>query len=125
MTDFTYDISEDETNQLVKLVVHGSLNKNDGEQVIIETRAFAVGKQRDILCDITDATFKVNLSDWFYLARNKDVYPNISSLKTAILISPDDWKLFKFVENVTQNVGMKIRIFRKEEDALIWLKKVE
>ncbi len=124
MTDFTYEISEDENNHLVNLVVHGSLNKHDGEKVIIETRALAAEIQCDILCDITNATFNVTFADWFFLARNKDVYPNISSAKTAILINPDSWKLFKYVEDVTQNVGRKIRIFRKKEDALAWLRKV-
>ena len=34
MTDFAYVISEDEDNNLVNLVVNGSLNKNVGEKVI-------------------------------------------------------------------------------------------
>ena len=125
MTEFTYVISEDEDNHLVNLVVHGSLNKFEGQMVIKETRALAADKQCGILCDITNATFNVTLADWFFLARNKDVYPGLSSGKTAILIKPDSWKLFKYVEDVTQNVGLKIRIFRKKEDAMAWLKKVE
>ena len=125
MTDFTYEISEDEDNNLVNLVVHGSLNKFEGQMVIKETRALAAEKKCGILCDITNATFNVNLADWFYLARNKDVYPDISLEKTAILINPDSWKLFKFVEDVTQNVGLKIRIFIKKDDAMDWLKIVK
>ena len=124
MTDFTYVISEDEDNHLVKLVVQGSLNKHDGEKVIVETRALASEKQCGILCDITHATINVTLADWFYLVRNKDVFPKVSTEKTAILINPDSWKIFKFVEDVTQNVGMKIRIFQKKDDAMAWLKKV-
>ena len=124
MTDFAYVISEDEDNHLVNLVVHGSLNKYEGEKVIIETRALAIELQYGILCDITNATFNITLADWFYLVRNKNIFPNVSTNKTAILINPDSWKLFKYVEDVTQNVGMKIRIFRKKEDAMAWLKKV-
>jgi len=101
------------------------MNKYDGEKVIVETRAFAAEKQCGILCDITHATINVNLADWFYLVRNKDVFPNVSTEKTAILINPDKWKLFKYVEDVTQNVGLKIRVFRKKDDAMAWLKKVE
>jgi len=125
MNDFSYMISEDEGNNLVNLVVQGSLNKFDGEKVIKETRALALEKQWGILCDITNATFNVSVADWFYLARNKDIYPDISSEKTAILIHPDSWKLFNYVEDVTQNVGLKIRVFRKKEDAMAWLKKVD
>ena len=124
MTKFTYVITEDEENNLVNLVVNGSLNKFEGQMVIKETRALAAEKECVILCDITNASIKATLADWFYLVRNKDVFPDISSRKTAILINPDSWKLFKFVEDVTQNVGFKIRIFRKKEDAMAWLKKV-
>ena len=125
MGDFTYVISEDEDNNLVNLVVQGSLNKLEGEKVIVETRALASEKQYGILCDITQATFNVTLADWFYLVRNKDVYPNVGTEKTAILINPDNWKIFKYVEDVTQNVGLKIKIFRNKDDAMAWLKKVE
>jgi hypothetical protein len=65
-------------------------------------------KQCGILCDITNGTINVTLADWFYLVRNKNVFPNVLTEKTAILINPDNRKLFKYVEDVTQNVGMKI-----------------
>ena len=66
----------------------------------------------------------MTLADWFYLVRNEDVFPNVLMEKIAILINPDNWKLFKYVEDLTQNVGMKIRVFRKKDDAMTWLKKV-
>jgi len=125
MTDFTYVISEDEDNNLVNLVVQGSMNKIEGEKVIIETRTVAAEKQSGIFCDIRNTTFNVTLADWFYLVRNKDVFPKVTKTKTAILINPDSWKLFKYVEDVTQNMGMKIKVFRRKEDAMAWLKKVE
>jgi hypothetical protein len=108
----------------VNLVVQGSFNKHDGEKIIVETRALASEKQCGILCDIKNATINVTLADWFYLVRNKNVFPNVSTEKTGILINPDKWKLFKYVEDVTQNVYMKIRVFRKKDDAMAWLKKV-
>ena len=108
----------------MNLVVQGSLNKHDGEKVIVETRALASEKQCGILCDITNATINVTLADWFYLVRNKNVFPNVSTEKTAILINPDNRKLFKYMEDVTQNVGMKIWVFRKKDDAMAWHKKM-
>ena len=66
----------------------------------------------------------MTLADWFYLVRNEDVFPNVLMEKIAILINPDNWKLFKYVEDLTQNVGMKIRVFRKKDVAMTWLKKV-
>lgn len=125
MTDFSYQITEDEENNLVHLVVHGSLKKKDGEKVIVETRSLASQLGCGILCDIRNASFDVNMADWYYLVRDREVYPTIPKDKTAILINKESWKLFKFVENVTRNVGMRIRIFRNKQDALDWLKLVE
>ena len=41
MTEITYVNSEDEINHLVNLLVQGSLNKFEGEKVIVEIRALA------------------------------------------------------------------------------------
>ena len=44
MTEITYVNSEDEINHLVNLLVQGSLNKFEGEKVIVEIRALASQK---------------------------------------------------------------------------------
>ena len=124
MVNFSYDISLDEDNHLIFLVVRGELNKSEGEKIIIETRTLAAETDSNILCDISRATIRASLAEWFYLARNKEVFPSYPQEKTAILINPDAMKLYKFIEDVTQNVGLKIRIFLKKEDAMAWLKKV-
>ena len=125
MDNFTHEISLDEENHLIRLVVEGELTKGEGEKSIIETRALAAQNQYDILCDIIRATIQASTADWFFLARNKEIYPGIPTEKTAVLINPDSRKFYKFVENVTRNVGFKIRIFLQREDAMAWLKKVE
>jgi hypothetical protein len=123
MADYTYKISLDEENHIVHLVVKGDLNKNEGEKVISEARALADETQSDILCDVSRANIKVSLAEWFYLARNKEIYPTTPTEKTALVIKPEDWKLYQFVENVTLNKGIKLRAFLNEEDARAWLKK--
>lgn len=124
MVNYSHEISLDEDNQLIHLVVRGELNKSEGEKIIIETRTLAAETNSNIFCDVSRATITASLADWFYLARNKEIYPSAPQEKTAILINPDAMKLYKFVEDVTQNVGLKIRIFLKKEDAMAWLKKV-
>ena len=49
------------------------------------------------------------MADWFYLARNKDIYPSRTSGKTAILFNPDARKVYKFFEDVSRNAGLNIR----------------
>ena len=124
MVNFTHEILLDEDNHLIHLVVRGELNNSEGEKIIIETRTLAAEMDFNIFCDISRANIRASLAEWFYLARNKEIYPSAPQEKTAILINPDALKLYKFVGNVTQNVGLKIRIFLKREDALAWLKKV-
>jgi hypothetical protein len=122
MVNFTHEISLDEENHLIRLVVEGKLTKSEGEKIIIEARAVAAQNQYDILCDITKATILASMADWFYLFRNKEIYPSRSSEKTAILINPDTRKDYNFVKDVILNVRLKIRIFSNENDALKWLK---
>ena len=125
MDDHMYKITLDDENRLVRLVVRGELTKREGENVIVETRARAAESQYDILCDITEGSIKATTADWFFLVRNKEIYPSAPSEKTAILISPDKGKIYKYVENVNRNVGFKIRIFFNEEDAIKWIRREE
>lgn len=124
MDNYTHEISVDDENNIVQMVVTGELNKDDGEKVILEARALADETNYDILCDVSRAKIKASMAELFFLARNKDIYPAIPTEKTALLINPDSKKLYQFVENVTRNIGLKIRIFLKEEDARAWLKRV-
>jgi len=124
MANFTHEFFLDEENHIVHLLVKGELNKDEGEMIILEARAYADEYKYDILCDVSRANIKVTLAEWFFLARNQDIYPSIPTEKTALLINPDAMKIYKFVENVTRNKGFKIRIFLNEEDARSWLKKV-
>ncbi|MCJ7734588.1 MAG: STAS/SEC14 domain-containing protein [Anaerolineales bacterium] len=123
MGEYTYTITLDEGKKLVHLVVEGELDQTQGQNVIIETRAKAVEHQYKIFCDITQTSIIATMADWFFLARNQDIYPKAPMEKTAILINPETQKTFKFVENVTRNVGINIKFFLDKEDALEWLEK--
>ena len=121
MNTFRYQISVDEDQNLVHLVLKGEMNKSEGEQVIIDTRAKAAETGLDILCDLRDATIIARPADWFYLFRNREIYPNTPEEKTAILVPSRERMAYTFVDNVTRNLGMNIRIFYLEEKALAWL----
>jgi hypothetical protein len=125
MSSYEYWITEDEENHLVHLVVEGQVTKTEGENIIIETRRKAVEKQLPILCDISQAKINATLADWFFLVRNKEIYPKAPSEKTAILIGSGTRDIFSFFENVTRNVGFNFKIFFSEEDAREWLKSGE
>ena len=121
MGQHSYEITLDEGNKLVRLVIQGEVSKSEGEEIIIKARAKAAEFNYDILCDITEGSIKATIADWFFLVRNKAIYPSTPTEKTAILISSESWKLYRYVENVNRNVGFKIRVFLKEEDAELTL----
>lgn len=121
MAEFQYNLTVDEENRVIRLVVEGELNKNEGQMIIRETRKKAVDLELDILCDISQAKIKVTLADWFYLVRNRDIYPSRPAGKTALLINPDSREIYQFFLNVSRNVGFNFKYFFTEEDALDWL----
>jgi len=121
MAEFQYNLTVDEENRVIRLVVEGELNKNEGQMIIRETRKKAVDLELDILCDISQAKIKVTLADWYYLVRNRDIYPSRPAGKTALLINPDSREIYQFFLNVSRNVGFNFKYFFTEEDALDWL----
>ncbi len=119
-----YSITLDADLGLVRLVVSGELSKEVGEEIITKTMTTADEHHYKILCDVRQARVNVSLADWFFMPRTLAVYKNIKArfIKTALLIMPGKQeKEYGFFESVTHNLGMNLKIFYKEPDALEWL----
>ena len=126
MSDGTYTITLDHDRGVVHVIGQGEFNRVLGDEVITKTLEIAAEYQYSILCDARQIKAKVGFSDWFLLPRRLAVYRNVKTryIKTAIVISAGKQeKVYKFFETVTRNLGMNIRIFFQEEDALAWLLK--
>ena len=124
MSDKPYEITLDKERCIVHLIVRGELAKDVGEKIITQARTEAANTQYNILCDVRQAKVKTVLTDWFYLPRTLDIYKKTQAVKTAILINPNKQESeYRFFETVTQNLGISIKIFLHEKDALKWLKK--
>jgi len=125
MSDKQYEITLDKERCIVRLIVRGELEKDLGEKIITQARTKASETLYNILCDVRQAKVKAVLADWFYLPRKLDIYPKTHAVKTAILITPGQQESeYRFFETVAHNLGINIRIFLQEKDALEWLKKV-
>jgi len=119
-----YEIVRDEEQCIIRLNVYGELAKDVGENVITQARTKAAENQYNILCDVRKAKIKAAFIDWFYLPRKLEIYSKTRAVKTAILVTPGHQEEgYSFFETVAHNVGIKIKIFIKEADALVWLKK--
>jgi len=120
-----YTVTLDTEKGIVNVIACGEIGKKLGEEIITNARTAATKHQYHILYDVTQAKVEVSIADWFLLPRKLPVLQNlqIRTIKAAVLIPPGDQEsAYKFYENVTHNIGMKLRIFFKEEEAIKWLK---
>ena len=125
MSKAKYTITPDAENEIVRVVAHGDLSKELGEEIITRARETAAEHHYNILCDARQAEVKVTLADWFFLPRTLAVFRNakIRAIKTAVVISPGNHeRIYGFYETVTHNLGMSLRVFLEEKAALDWLK---
>jgi hypothetical protein len=125
MSTGQYTITLDHERGLVHVVAEGDFNKDAGEELITHARKEAGEHHYNIICDVRQATMNVDFSDWFFLPRTLGVYRNakLRRIKTALVVSAErQERIFRFFETVTANLGMNIRIFFLEEDALEWLR---
>ena len=119
-----YTITLDTDNGIVHVVARGEIVKELGEEIITNARKTAAEHHYPILCDVIHADVKVSFLDWFYLPRTLPVYKNnkIRLIKAALLVSPGKHKReYSFYETVTHNLGMNLKVFLKEKEAIEWL----
>jgi hypothetical protein len=119
-----YNITLDNENKIVRVVAFGELDKKLGEEIITNARTTATEHKYNILYDVAQAIVLVSLIDWFFLPRTLPVLQNqeMRTIRAAVLIpAGDQERAYKFYETVTHNVGMDLRIFLKEDEAVKWL----
>ncbi len=120
-----YTITLDTENGIVRVVAHGELSKELGEEVITNARTTAAEHQYQILYDVRHAEVKASFADWFFLPETLAIFGNIKLriIKAAVLISPGDHEsIYGFYETVMHNSGMNLRVFLEEKEAVEWLK---
>jgi hypothetical protein len=120
-----YSITLDPGNNIVRVVAHGELVKELGEEIITKARMTAAEHQYHILCNVRHAEAIVSFADWFFLPKMLPVYKEnkTRTIKTALMISPGNQESeYHFYETVMYNEGMNLKVFLKEEEAVEWLK---
>jgi hypothetical protein len=124
MSDGTYTITLHHERGLVHVIAQGEFNRDLGDELITTTLKTAAEYHYSILCDARQLKANVGFSDWFMLPRRLAVYRSLKTryIRTAIVVKRGKQeKVYRFFETVTRNLGMNIRIFFREEDALEWL----
>ena len=124
MSDGKYTITLDHERGVVHVLGQGEFNRDLGDELITKTLKIAAENHYSILCDARQLKANVGFSDWFLLPRRLAVYRNLKTryIKTAIVVTRGKQeKVYRFFETVTRSLGMNIRIFVGEKDALEWL----
>jgi hypothetical protein len=121
------DVSLDNKLRLVRVTATGELSQADGEKIVTSARKTAAEHNFDLLYDIRQATSNISLSSWFNLPRKLEVFKDFKTrlVNVAVLVSETDkgFSDYKFYEAVTENMGIKLRVFTDESEALQWLGK--
>lgn len=121
----SFEVFVDHELRLVRITAIGELFQADGEKIISTARSTAAEHGYVVLYDIRQSTATVPFSSWFHMPRNLSVFQNFQTkrVKAAVLASPDDKAVegYKFYEIVTENLGISLRIFFDEDEAIKWL----
>jgi hypothetical protein len=121
----TFEIFLDNERHIVKVTAFGELFQKDGEEIITAARTTAVEQSYNVLYDIRQATTTVAFASWFNLPRNLDVFKDTNAWRTraAVLVSKQDKAIddYKFYETVAANLGLKLRVFFEEAEAIEWV----
>lgn len=123
-----YTITLNHEWELVHVVARGEFSRELGDELITNARLEAAERQYNIVCDVRESTTRVAFADWYFLPRRLFVYRNekMRSIKTALIVAQGKQeKTYRFFETVTRNLGLNIRVFFREEDALEWLRSVK
>ena len=119
-----YTVTLDHDQGLVRVHAEGEFNADLGMQLITEARKNAAEHQYHIVCDVRESRAHVSLAEWFFLPRRLGVYTdfNTRNTKTALIVTPGmQESAYRFFETVASNVGLRIKVFLHEEEALEWL----
>jgi len=118
-----YKIFHSEENDFITIVVVGEINRKSAIQQDLE--AHALGKKLGINKYLVDVRAAKNTDN--RLDQHKFAYKDIpqseeidKSARVAILVSPRD-DSHNFIEAVTQNTGLNVKLFYEEEDAIAYL----
>ncbi len=119
----TYETQVNDEAKLVQVAVQGELSANEGRDLITKARELAAKLDYNLFYDMREAIVQVALAEWFHLPRELEVLkdPPARLVRVAVLVHPDHKSDYRFYEKVAANVGLSVRIFLDEDEAMAWI----
>lgn len=122
---FSYRIDTDHERGIVRVSASGEAGLEEARKVITEARTTAAESGLPLLYDLRDVAVDVSLTEWFYLPRELEVLRDERTVGTrvaAILGSdPKQRAGYELYEAATHNIGLTVKLFYDEDEAVSWL----
>lgn len=119
---YTYTI--DMTHQIIRVKITGNIHESNAIQLgkLIRQKAREINYK--ILIDLSEAYNFVHMgSAYFWFERNYDTLdPLFRYIPTAYIMNSEQESFYNFIQTVSMNHGINIRVFKSEESAFEWLK---
>lgn len=118
-----YELTLDEERKFLRATVRGDLAKAQGRNLVVDARTRAAKVGYGILWDVRKANLQVKLADFFLLPMELKELQACStrSVSVALLIPLHAKDSYQFYEDVASNVGLNVKIFVDENEAITWL----
>jgi hypothetical protein len=106
----------------VKTTITGILNFAVSQQALLDIAAeIKQPGEYEILLDIREAQTVLSVVDIYELGEALAAHPSLRRSKIALLTSMSDTTQAAFLETVTANQGVRVRVFTDFEEAISWL----
>ena len=106
----------------IKTTVTGLLNFGVSKQALLDIAAqIEQPGQYEVLLDAREAETALSVVDIFELGQALADHPSLRRSKIALLTSMNDIEQARFLEIVTANQGVRVRVFTGFEEAITWL----
>jgi hypothetical protein len=120
MTSYDIEFKPMEEYLIVNVKGRASLESNIDLSKKIVSTAIEMKKFK-VLVDIRELKRGTTISEAYILGKKIEPIPYVKKLKTAILHEKERTELESFFENVAVNLGIKLKTFIEEDEAIFWL----
>ena len=105
----------------VSLVFTGKVTRNDLETARDEVSiALTSNSMNRVLVDISQSIIEMSFLDHFqFTSEHQAYFPRGGRI--ALVISQDEMKGYQFIEDVSQNRGVNVKLFSEKSQACNWL----
>jgi len=120
-----YVITSENNDGFVRILADGAFDIIQVVNLVTEARAVSTRSNMNLLYDVRNALTSMNTADLYLLTRTHPSLKTANAVwkKAAILVSRSAPKaMCEFYEFSAAEVGISARVFRDEEEALVWIK---